>query len=78
MSKTVDVLKRFEEVALLGADAVEAALTYQGENPIYMRKGVLGAQVQANYTRLHGSMTARDALGFQRQRYQRELPDAGQ
>jgi hypothetical protein len=57
--KLMDAL---EEGALEGVKALRAYLVYQGDNPVYEKKGKAGAALVTGYTRAFASQTNRAAI----------------
>ncbi len=55
-------IDRFEEVALKGADQIEAFFTYQGNNAAYLHKAKIGAATISAYARIRASETNRISL----------------
>lgn len=56
------ILNEYEKTALLGCEAVRAALAYQGSNKEYFLKGHLGSGAMSNYAKLRGTMANEAAL----------------
>ena len=57
--KLMDAL---EEGAMEGVKALRAYLAYQGDNPMYEKKGKAGAALVTGYTRAFASQTNRAAI----------------
>ncbi len=62
------VLDEFEEAAVMGAKAVRAFLTYQGNNKDYFNKARVGAVAMGGYARLRATLANEQALRLMEKR----------
>lgn len=67
-----DVLKEFEQTALMGAKAVREFLTYQGDNKMYLNHAKVGAVAMSSYSKLRGTVNAEKQLQLIQQRLLKE------
>lgn len=63
-----DVLKEFEDTALMGCKAVREFLTYSGENKAYLNRAKAGAVAMGSYSRLRATMANERAIRLTEQR----------
>lgn len=72
-----DVLKEFEQTALMGCKAVREFLTYSGDNKAYLNRAKAGAVAMGSYARLRATLANEQAIALMAQR-QGALPSSGE
>lgn len=65
-----DVLKEFEQTALMGCKAVREFLTYQGDNKNYLNRAKAGAVAMGSYSRLRATMANEKQIALVERRIQ--------